>query len=431
MNDGPAVKEQGRERAAGESLWRHRDFMALWTGQIASAFGWQIAQVALPLVAVTTLDTGGTELGLLRSLQQAPVLLFALFVGVWVDRWRVRSMMALSDLGRAVLLAALPVAYLLDLLSLPLLFVAAFAVGVFTVCFDVAYQSALPRLVDRGRLAQGNGMLEGSRSASQIGGPALGGGIVSLLSAPLALFGSGVFFLLSAFSIRRIGRVETPPPRSEESAGMWRQIREGFQLIIDEAPLRAVAVSSAAFQFFYAGLMTMYLLFLPRTLHLSGAEVGLVLAALGPGALVGSFLAAVLPRRFGYGVVLMSTAVIADGALLLVPFLRGSSAATVVALMAINFVFAAFAQTVDVTVTTVRLAITPADIQGRVVATINFVGMGLSPVGALLGGVLGGVVGLRTGLLVAAVGLLLSPLCMLLSPLARVGKALPEPRAEG
>ncbi|MEU6626479.1 MFS transporter [Streptomyces litmocidini] len=378
-----------------------------------------------------TLDAGGTELGLLRPLQQAPVLLFALFVGVWVDRWRVRSMMALSDLGRAVLLAALPVAYLLDLLSLPLLFVAAFAVGVFTVCFDVACQSALPRLVDRGRLAQGNGMLEGSRSASRIGGPALGGGIVSLLSAPLALFGSGVFFLLSAFSIRRIGRVETPPPRSEESAGMWRRIREGFQLIIDEAPLRAVAVSSAAFQFFYAGLMTMYLLFLPRTLHLSGAEVGLVLAALGPGALVGSFLAAVLPRRFGYGVVLMSTAVIADGALLLVPFLRGSSAATVVALMAINFVFATFAQTVDVTVTTVRLAITPADIQGRVVATINFVGMGLSPVGALLGGVLGGVVGLRTGLLVAAVGLLLSPLCMLLSPLARVGKALPEPRAEG
>lgn len=425
MDNGPVMKEMGTARPAAESLWRDRDFLTFWMGQTASEVGGQISQVALPLIAVVTLGAGGTELGVLRAAQQAPVLLFSLFVGVWVDRWRVRNMMVLSDFGRAFLLALIPAAYLLGVLSLPLLFVVSFLVGVCTVCFVVAYQSALPRLVERTQLAHGNGMLEGSRSAAQIGGPALGGGIVSLLSAPLAMFGSAFFFVLSFVSIRRTRRVEVTPERVEQSTGVWRQIREGFQLIAGEAPLRAVALSSAAFQFLFAGLMTMYLLFLPRTLHLPGAEVGLVLAALGPGALLGSLLASVLPQRLGYGVVLVSAAVIADGAMLVTPALHGSGALTVVGLMAINFVFGTFAQTVDVAVTTVRLAITPENIQGRVVATMNFVGMGLSPVGSLLGGVLGTVAGLRTGLLLTGAGLLLSPLCMILSPLARVGKTLP------
>ena len=429
MNDGQATKETRTGRPVGENLWRDRGFLAFWMGQTASEVGSQISQVALPLIAVVTLGAGGSELGALRAVQQAPILLFALFAGVWVDRWRVRDMMVLSDFGRALVLAVIPVAFLLGLLSLPLLFVLSFLVGICTVCFVVAYQSALPRLVERTRLAQGNGMLESSRSAAQIGGPALGGGIVSLLSAPLAIFGSAFFFVLSFVSIRRIETVEATPQRAERATGVGKQIREGFQLIADEAPLRAVAVCSAAFQFFFAGLMTMYLLFLPRTLHLPGAEVGLVLAALGPGALAGSLLASVLPQRLGYGVVLISAAIIADGAMLLTPVLHGSGFVTVVALMAINFVFGTFTQTVDVAVTTVRLAMTPENIQGRVAATMNFVGMGLSPVGSLLGGVLGTVAGLRAGLLLAGAGLLLSPLRMILSPLKHVGRTLPAAAA--
>ncbi|MFB6714425.1 MULTISPECIES: MFS transporter [unclassified Streptomyces] len=286
-------------RPALPSLWRDGDFRRLWAGQTASQLGAQAAQVVLPLIAVVTLDAGAAEVGVMRAVEQAPILLISLFAGAWVDRRRSRDVMVLADFGRALALAAIPAAYLLGLLGAPALLGVAFLVGVLSVFFDVAYQAFLVRLVRREQLVQGNSLLQGSRSAAQIGGPALGG-------------------------------------------------------------------------------------------------------------------------------VLVSSAVLADGVMLCVPLLRGSTAATVPLLMAVNFLFGAFGQTVDVTVMTVRQAITPVRMQGRVVATINFVGMGLTPLGSLLGGCLADQWGLRTGLLLTAIGLSLSPLCMALSPLARLGKELPE-----
>jgi Na+/melibiose symporter-like transporter len=274
-------------------------------------------------------------------------------------------------------------------------------------------------------LAQGNSVMEGSRSAAQIGGPALGGALVSLLSAPIAIVASTFFFTLSFLSIRRIRRPESISKQAEPPTRMRWQIHEGLQLVLRDTFLRTVCLASGVFQFSFAALMTVYLLFLPRTLHLPGAAVGMALAALGPGAIAGSLLSARLPRRFGYGVVLVSAAAVADGLMLCVPGLHGSSGVTVALLMAINFLFGAFSQLVDVTVMAVRQAITPIQLQGRVVATINFTAMGLTPLGSLLGGYLPGQLGLRTSLLLTAVGLSLSPLLIALSPLARLGKVLP------
>jgi MFS family permease len=188
-----------------------------------------------------------------------------------------------------------------------------------------------------------------------------------------------------------------------------------------------VSLASAAFQFFFAATMTVYLVFLTRELHLSGTAVGLALAATGPGAIVGSLLAARLPGRFGHGVVLVSAAFVGDGVLLLVPAVHGPPAATIPALIAINLVFGTFGQLVNVTVMVIRQSVTPAGMQGRVAATITFAGMGLTPAGSLTGGLLAGEWGLRTGLLVSAAGMLLSPLLMALSPLARLGRDLPLP----
>jgi len=173
--------------------------------------------------------------------------------------------------------------------------------------------------------------------------------------------------------------------------------------------------------------MTGYLVFLPRELHLSGTAVGLVLAAAGPGALVGSLLAARWPTRFGYGAVLVSAAAIGDGAMLCVPALHGRAAVTIPALVAVNFVFGTFGQLVNVTVMAIRQAVTPDGMQGRVAATITFAGMGMTPLGSLLGGFLAEEWGLRTALLVTAAGMLLSPVLMGLSPLARLGRELPHP----
>ncbi|MEV7056483.1 MFS transporter [Streptomyces microflavus] len=417
---------------SSSSIWRDADLRRLWAGQTASQLGEHTTLVVLPLFAVLTLDAGAGQLGALRAVGQAPILLLSLLAGAWVDRWRARTVMVLTDAARAVALGAAAVAGLLGLLGLPALFVVAFTVGALSVLFDVAYQASLVRLVRRDQLMQGNSALEGSRSAAQIGGPALGGALVSLLSAPVAAASGAFFFAVSFVSLRRIRRPEAVPGRAtpvaerpERPPRVRQLIREGLRFVAGHALLRAVCLASAAFQFSFAALMTVYLLFLPRELHLTGATVGLALAATGPGALLGSVLAARLPGRYGHGVVLVSAAALGNGALLWVPALHGSSTVTVAALLAVNFVFGTFGQLVNVTVMSVRQAVTPDGMQGRAAATITFVGMGCTPLGSLLGGVLAQEWGLRTSLLVTASGMMLSPAVMATSPLVRLGRRLP------
>ncbi|MBD0738126.1 MFS transporter permease [Streptomyces sp. CBMA29] len=400
-------------------------------GQTVSQFGEHGSAVALPLIAVLLLGADGAEVGVLRAVGQAPIPLLSLFVGAWVDGWRTRTVMVAADCGRALALGAVAVACLLGGLGLPVLLVAAFGVGALSVFFDVAYQASVVRLLDRDQLVSGNSALEGSRSAAQIGGPALGGALVSLLSAPVALASSALFFALSFLSIRRIGHGEAVPRRSGPAPAVRRRIREGVGFVVGEPSLRAVCLASAAFQFAFAAAMTVYLLFLPRELGLSGAVVGLVLAATGPGALVGSLLAARLPGRFGHGAVLACAAVIGDSVMIGVPALHGGAALTVPVLVAVNLTFGACGQLVSVTLMAVRQTVTPDGMQGRAAATIGFVGMGTAPLGSLLGGLLAAQCGLRTGFLVAAAGMLLSPLVISLSPLARLGRTLPVHAAAG
>jgi MFS family permease len=394
-------------------------------GQTASQLGEHANLVILPLFAVLTLNASAGQLGVLRAAGQAPILLLSLFVGAWVDRWRTRTTMVLTDVGRALALGAAAMASLFGWLGLPALLALAFAVGALSVFFDVAYQASLVRLVERDQLVRGNSALEGSRSAAQIGGPALGGALVSLLSAPIAAASSALFFALSFVSIRRIRRAESIPEHAEYPLRVRQRIHEGLRFVAGESALRTVCLASAAFQFSSASMMTVYLLFLPRELHLSGTVVGLALAAAGPGALLGSLLAARLPSRFGYGAVLLCAAALGDGVFLCVPALHGSSAVTVPALLAVGFVFGFGSQLVTVTVMAVRQAVTPDGMQGRAAATITFVGMGLTPLGSLLGGFLAEEWGLRTCLLVTAAGMMLSPMVMASSPLARLGRELP------
>ncbi|MGV9559450.1 MFS transporter [Streptomyces sp. NPDC003522] len=424
-----SVSDPGRSVPSG--LWRDADFRRLWTGQTASQLGEQASLVVLPLFAVLTLHAGAGELGLLRAVGQAPVLLLSLFVGAWVEGWRTRTTMVLTDAGRALALGATAVAGVLGLLGMPALLAVTFALGALSVFFDVAYQSSLVRLVRRDQLVRGNSALEGSRSAAQIGGPALGGALVSLLSAPAAVASGALFFALSFLSVRRVRRTEQVPERPEPSKRpprVRRRIGEGLRFVAGDATLRTVCLASAAFQFSFSATTTIHLLFLPRELHLSGTVVGLALAAAGPGALLGSLLAARLPGRFGHGAVLVTAAALGDGAFLCVPLLHGSSAATVAVLLAVGFVFGAGGQLVNVTVMAVRQAVTPDGMQGRAAATITFAGMGFAPLGSLLGGFLAQEWGLRTSLLVTAAGMLLSPVLMALSPLARLGRVLPAPR---
>ncbi|MGZ0200509.1 MFS transporter [Streptomyces sp. RM1] len=415
-------------RSVPSSPWRDRDFRRLWLGQTSSQLGEQTTLVVLPLVAVLTLDAGAGELGVLRAVGQAPLLLLPLLVGAWVDGWRTRTVMVVTDACRALMLGAAGLAGLLGLLGLPALLVVAFAAGALAMFFDVSGQASVVRLLERDRLVAGNSALEGSRSAAQIGGPALGGALVSLLSAPVAAGSGAVFFALSFLSIRRIRRTETIPEHLGRSVRVGRRIHEGLRFVAGDSALRSVCLASAVLQFSFAAMMTAYLLFLPRELGLPGAAVGLVLAATGPGALLGAVLAARLPSRFGHGPVLVSAAALGDGVFLSVPALHGRSAVTVPVLLAVNFLFGAAGQLVNVTLMAVRQALTPDGMQGRAAATITCVGMGMAPLGSLLGGFLPVTWGVRGSVLVTAAGMLLSPAVMALSPLARLGRTLPQGR---
>ncbi|WP_433824560.1 MFS transporter [Actinoplanes sp. CA-015351] len=352
-------------------MLRHRDFRTFWLGQTASQIGEHTSLVILPLIAVMTLGVSANQLGVLRAAGQAPLLLFALFAGVWVDRWRTRTLMVCSDLARASVMAVIRAAALWGGLGVPVLVAGAFVVGTLSVFFDVAYQAALVRLVSRDQLLRGNSMVEGSRSAAQMGGPALGASLVT-------------------------------------------------RFITASPVLRAICLASAAFQFSFAATMTVYLLFLPRQLGLSGTVIGVVLAATGAGAIGGSLLATRLPSRFGYGPVLVTAAFAGDGVMLVVPALHGDTAAAVATLIVINLVFGAFGQLVNVTIMAVRQAVTPAALQGRVAATITFAGMGTTPLGSLVGGLLAAQYGLGTALALTSAGMLLSPALIAASPLARL-----------
>ena len=422
----PFVSSGAKTSRGSSALWRNADFRNLWAGQTASQFGEQASLITVPLVAVLTLNAGAAQLGVLRAVGQAPLLLLPLLAGAWVDRWRTRTVMMLADLGRFLALSALALAGLLGGLSLPALLAAAFAAGSLSVFFDVGYQASLVRLVDRGQLVQGNSALEGSRASAQIGGAALAGLLVTLLPALIAAAAGAPFFGLSFLSILRIRHESVPQrPQAPVPGSGGRCTRASVSSSATRHCGRC-AWRRPPFSSSFAALMTIYLLFLARDLHLAGAAVGLALAATGPGALLGSLLAARLPGRFGYGAVAGVRGGAGRWGHAVGARAGGPAAVTIPALVAVNFVFATFGQLVDVTVMAVRQAVTPAGMQGRAAATITFAGMGLTPVGSLLGGFLGQQCGLRAGLLVTAAGLLLSPAVLALSPLARLGTTLPN-----
>ena len=189
-------------------LWRHSDFLKLWSAETISQFGTQVSGLALPLVAIIVLDASAFEVAALGTVEFAPFILFTLPAGVWVDRLPRRPILIAGDFGRAALLATIPAAYVADVLTLGQLYVVGFLVGICTVFFDVAYQSYLPSLVERDHIVDGNSKLEVSRSVAQIGGPGIGGGLIELITAPYAILVDAVSFLASGLFVLRIRKNE-------------------------------------------------------------------------------------------------------------------------------------------------------------------------------------------------------------------------------
>jgi MFS family permease len=411
-------------------LFRQPDFARLWAGHTISRFGSEVSQLAIPLTAALVLNASATQMGLLAAVEFAPFLLLSLFAGVWVDRLPRRPILIVADIGRALLLASIPLAAVLGVLRIEQLYVVALSTGVLTVFFDVADQAFLPAVVSREHLVEGNSKLEVSRSVAQILGPGLAGGLVQLVTAPIAVLLDAFSFIASVLFLIRIRVPEPPIERaSGPQASVWAEIREGLAVVLSNPLLRSIAGCTGTSNLFGNVMAVVFILYATRSLSLEPAEIGLIFAASGPGALLGSLFASRIAHVFGLGRALVGTILIGALANLIIPFASGPRLLVLGLLMLAYFVFGFSSPAYNVNQVSLRQAITPDRLQGRMNASMRFIVWGTMPVGSLLGGALGDAIGLWPTMLVGALGGLLAPLWLLLSPVRQL-RDQPSPIVE-
>ena len=408
-------------------LWRHGDFMRLWSAQTISQFGTQVTYLALPLAAIVVLDASAFEVAALAAIEWAPWLLFSLPVGAWVDRLPRRPILVLADVGRALVLLSVPLAYVADALTIWQLYAVGFGTGVLTVFFDVAYQSYLPSLVERRQLQEGNSKLEISRSGAQLAGPGFAGILVDLVTAPVAIFADAVSFAVSAIFLGTIRRREATVERAEQ-ARLRAEILEGLRYVLTHPLLRPSMAFVAVVNFFAQVLSSILLIYAVRDLELSPAEIGFGFGLGNVGFLVGAALSGRISNRLGVGRTLVAAAALGGWPLLLIP-LAPQGAALPILIAA--FALASFAGVVyNVVGLSLMQAITPERLLGRMNASRRFVVWGTIPLGALTGGALASVIGLRETLFVGAIGASLAFIPVLFSPIRsveRIPDEIPEP----
>jgi MFS family permease len=402
-------------------LWRHRDFLKLWSAETISQFGTQVSNLALPLVAIIVLDASTFAVATLATVLFLPFILFTLPAGVWVDRLPRRPILVLGDLARAGLLATVPAAYLVDALTLEQLYVVGFLVGTCTVFFDVAYQSYLPSLVERDQIIEGNSKLEISRSTAQVSGPGFGGALVQLLTAPYAVLADAVSFLASGLCIFAIRKQERRPVVAPDSPkpSMWPELKEGLRFVLGNLHLRGQAGCTATLNFFGSlGLNAILLVYAVRVLELSPGVIGVVISLGSVGALFASFTARRLSARFGVGPTTIVSAFLFFPAMLLIPLAPKEEAIPflVVALLLLTFVGVVY----NILAVSFRQALCPERLQGRMNSVMRFIVWGTIPLGTVAGGAFATWIGLRETLFIGAVGGGSAFLWLLFSPMRSV-----------
>jgi hypothetical protein len=404
-------------------LLHQRDFRQLFFADTVSQIGSQVTQIALPLVAILVLKASPFEVGVLAACDTAAFLLVGLPAGAWVDRMRRRNVLIVGDLGRAVLLGSVPIAYELGVLSMPQLFVVGLGTGLFTVFFDVAYQSYLPHLVGRDALVEGNAKLEAVRGVSQIGGPTAAGWLIQLLTAPVAIIVDAVSFVFSAIFVGFIRKREEKPERKPD-AHLGREIAEGFNFVVRNRILRSIAMCTGSSNLFSAIASSMFLVILARELHLGAGFIGVIFSFSSIGGLLGAFTAQKVAKWLGQGpAIWMSVAFTAPFALFAPMVEKGW---LLVAATAGQVLVWYGAVVYNINQVSYRQAITPDRLLGRMNATMRFLVWGTLPLGGLIGGALGSLIGVRPTVWVGAVGGMLAFLPVFFSPL-RNARELPVP----
>jgi Na+/melibiose symporter-like transporter len=420
---------QPAARPRFDGLWRHRDFMRLWAGQTVSELGSTITREALPYTAILALHATPIQMGLLGAAGAAPLLLFGLLAGVWVDRLHRRPLMIATDLARALLILSVPAAFLLGWLDIGQLYVVAALAGVLTVFFDTAYTAYLPSLVAREHVVEGNSKLGISSSLAEIGGTPLGGALVQLIGGPITLLLDAASFLVSAGSLARIRTAERAPEQPAAREHIGRDMATGLRAIWADRLLRPIAISTAVRSFFGWFFGAIYGLYALNALGMSPFALGLTVACGGIGSFLGAVLVRPLTRRLGFGRALAAMLLI-GGAAGALTWLAGGAPTLAIPLMMAAQIVGDLGQTgAAIGETSLRQTITPARLLGRVSGSMNVLGRGVGTLGLLAGGVLAELIGLRATIAVASLGGLAGNLVLVFSAVRRL-RELPEPIEE-
>jgi len=399
------------------ALWRNRDFVHLWSAYTVSEFGSQITLLALPLTAIGVLHASVFEISVLSTFSLLPMLLFGPLAGVWVDRRRHRPVLVAADFVRFALLGSVPVAYGLGALTLAQLYAVAFLAGVMQMLFLVASHAYIPSLLEREHLIGANTRLETSRALAGTGGPGFGGVLVNLVSAPVAIAGDALSFLFSGLAILSI-RHREPPPHAEPAASVARELREGLRYVFSDPILRANVLSAGPANFSYGITWGVLIVFAVRDLGLHAAAIGLILSLAQLGGLTGAALAGRLSRRFGLGPTMIAACMLVGPDTLIVALAPRSAP---IPSLALGWGLGSFTSIVTGIVgVSIRQAIVPLRLQGRVVGSIRWIILGVVPLGSAAGGALASHVGLRDTLLVSAGIAFVTAVPLVLSPLRRL-----------
>ena len=403
--------------ATGSRLWSHHDFRSLWAGATVSQVGSQLSGIALPVLAVQVLGAREAQMGVLTACETLAFLLVGLPAGAWVDRWRKRRVLVANDLFRAALYGSIPIAWWFDLLSLAQLFVVAVVAGGCTVFFDVAYQSYLPQLVQGEHIVAGNARLQASESVAQVAGPAVGGGLLRLLSAPALIGLDAASFLGSAFFISRIRQQETPPARHERLS-LRAEMAQGLRFVLQHRLLRRIVACTSLSNFFGAMTGALLVLYVLRDLDLSTATLGLIFSGSAVGGLLGALTTGWITRLIGEGRTIPVSAILCAPAAATTPLaaqLEGPG--RIALLVGGGFVYFGFVVVYNITQVSFRQRVCPPGLLGRMNASVRFIVWGIQPIGALAGGALGATLGIPTVLWITVVGTGLAALPVVLSPL--------------
>ena len=404
-------------------LLRDFAYRRLWTSILISSFGGQVTMLALPLTAAVLLHASPTQMGLLTAMELLPFVLFSLPVGVWLDRIRKLPVYIAGELTIGVVVVSVPVAWWLGWLSIGWLYVCGFVIGIVYTVAGSAAQIVLTQVVARERLVEAHAKNALASSGAEVAGPGLAGLLIKAVGAPLALLVDAVLVTVSAAILRGIPIVEPrwqPRATGTSRQQFWADLKTGVRFVAQHRLLVALALAVGCWQACHQAAIVVQILFATRTLGLSEQAVGLCFTGMGAGTVLASVFGNRISRRIGPGpCLILGFAVCGAGWLLLAVAPANDWGVAAFALMLM--LFSTGAVFIFINFLSLRQAVTPAPLLGRMTSTMRWLILIPAGPGALIGGWLGEHVGLRASLAVAGGGaLLLAVVCWQLGLIRRV-----------